>query len=121
MAYTYVWPASLPQVPQKGYSEDIGINILRTPMDAGPAKLRVRGKKPAILNLSFIMTSQQIDTLENFIVNTIKGTARFGFLHPRKNIVVETRIVPQNDGVFFKLQYLAPNYYTVGLTFEILP
>ena len=121
MAYTFVWPASLPQVPQKGYSEDIGINITRTPMDAGPAKIRVRGKKPATLNLSFIMTSSQVDTLEDFIVNTLKGTSRFGFTHPRKNVVVETRVIPQNDGVFFKLQYLAPEYYSVGLVFEVLP
>lgn len=67
------------------------------------------------------MNSEQVDTLENFVENTIRGTARFGFTHPRRNVVVETRIMPQNDGVFFKLQYLAPDYYTVGLVFEILP
>src|SRR5574343_16922 len=120
MAVSYYWPASLPQVPQKGYSEDIGVNVQVTPMEQGPAKYRRRGRKPAKLSVSFIMTTAQVATLENFVENTIKGVARFGFTHPRTNAVVETRIIP-SDGVYYKLTYLAPGFYTVSSTFEILP
>ena len=75
MAYTYIWPITLPQVPQKGFSETGGVNIIRTPTDAGPAKQRRRGKRPSTLNLSFIMTTAQTTQLESFIDNTIKGAS----------------------------------------------
>ena len=121
MAYTYVWPPSLPQNPQKGFSESSGVLVLRTPMDAGPAKMRRRGAKPRTLGLTFLMTTEQVATLDNFVQNTIKGTARFGFTNPRTQTVEEVRIVPQNDGVMFTSAYAAPGYWNVSLQFEVLP
>lgn len=121
MAYTYSWPTTLPQVPQKGFSESIGISIIRSPMDSGPAKQRVRGKRANTMDLSFILTTTQVTTLENFIKNTIYGVARFGFPHPRLDTIVEARIVPQGDGEFFKVQYLAPGYWQTSMKFEVLP
>lgn len=121
MAYSYVWPPTLPQSPQKGFTESIGALILRTPMDAGPAKERYRGKRSNTMQVSFVMTTTQVTDLETWIVNTIRGTARFGFTHPRKATIVETRIVPQGDGELFKSTYLAPGYWNIALTFEILP
>lgn len=121
MAYTYVWPPTLPQSPQKGFTESIGALILRTPMDAGPAKERYRGKRSNTMQVSFIMTTAQVTALETWIVDTLRGTARFGFTHPRKATIVETRIVPQGDGELFKSTYLAPGYWNIALTFEILP
>lgn len=121
MAYTYIWPTGLPQIPQKGFQESIGISVVRSTMDSGPAKQRVRGKRPNSMDLSFILTTAQTQTLENFIKNTIHGVARFGFPHPRLNTTVEVRIVPQGDGEFFKLQYLAPGYWQTSMKFEVLP
>jgi hypothetical protein len=121
MAYTYTWPATLPQSPQKGFTESIGALIIRTPMDAGPAKERYRGRRPDELQVSFVMTTAQVSDLETWIVNTLRGTARFGFLHPRKATTVETRIVPQGDGELFKTAYLAPGYWNISLKLEILP
>lgn len=121
MAVSYFWPASLPQGPQKGYTEDINLNVLRTPMDAGPPKLRKRGKKPSTLSLTFLLTSTQVTTLESFILDTIQGVARFGFTHPRTLASIEARIIPQQEGTYYKLQYVAPGYYTANLQFEILP
>ena len=121
MAYTYTWPNTLPQSPQKGFSESIGALVLRTPMDAGPAKERYRGKRSNSMQLSFVMTTAQVAALETWIINTIRGTARFGFPHPRTNTVVEARIVPQGDGELFKTAYLAPGYWNISLVFEILP
>jgi hypothetical protein len=117
------WPTSgnFPQVPQKGFQETGGINILRSPMDKGPAKQRLRGSKPNTMQLSFIMTTQQTQTLETFIKTTIRGTKRFNFPHPRLGTQVECRLVPQQDGEFYTLQYLAPGYWQTSLTFEILP
>lgn len=118
------WPTAnnFPQVPQKGFSESVGINIIRSQTDAGPAKQRVRSKRPSTMQLSFIMTTQQTETLETFVTDTLHGTKRFYFPHPRKlGTTVEARIVAQQDGEFFKLQYLAPGYWQTQITFEILP
>lgn len=121
MAYAYVWPPSLPQVPQKGFTETGGALILRTQMDAGLAKQRRRGLSTSQLNTSFILTSAQVTLLEEFITNTIRGVARFGFPHPRTNNIVEVRIIPQNEGTLYNLTYLAPDYWTLTLQLEVLP
>lgn len=121
MAYSYVWPATLPENPQKGFSETGGVLILRTPMDAGPAKMRRRGEKPQVLAVSFIMTTAQVQILDSFIKDTIKGTARFGFKHPRTESIVEVRMVPQNEGSLYTSNYAAPGYWSVSLQLEVLP
>lgn len=121
MAVSYVWPAGLPQVVEKGFSESIGLNVLRTPMDAGPAKMRRRSLRPSIMNVSFLLTTAQVATLETFVLTTLNGTARFGFPHPRKGVQVETRIVPGSDGMYYNISYRAPGYYGVAMQLEILP
>lgn len=118
------WPTAnnFPQVPQKGFQETVGINIIRSPMDRGPAKQRLAGTRPNTMQLQFIMTTAQTQTLETFVKTTIRGTQRFNFPHPRiLNTTIECRLVPQSDGQFYVLQYLAPGYWQTNLTFEILP
>ena len=121
MAVNYVWPPGLPQTVQQGYTESVGMNILRSPMDAGPAKMRKRSNKPSILSVSFILTTSQVETLETFVKDTTKGIYRFGFPHPRTLSQVEVRIIPGQDGVYYTLNYLAPDFYSVSLQLEILP
>lgn len=116
-----VWPTSLPQAPQKGFQETVGVNIIRSSMDAGPAKQRRRSRRPNELNLTFIMSTTQTQTLETFINNTIFGVNRFLFTHPRLGTSAEVRIVPQDSSQLYQLQYLAPGYWTVTLKLEVLP
>lgn len=117
------WPTAngFPQVVQKGFTESIGANIIRSPMDSGPAKQRYRGKSPDKLNVSFILTTQQVSTLESFINNDLRGVRRFLFPHPRTTQQVEVRIIPQGGGELFQLQYLAPGYWQTQLNLEVLP
>lgn len=118
------WPTAnnFPQVPQKGFQESVGVNIIRSPMDKGPAKQRLLGQRPSTMQLQFILTTAQTQTLETFVKSTIRGVQRFSFPHPRiLNTTIECRLVPQQDGEFYKLQYLAPGYWQTSLTFEILP
>lgn len=115
------WPNTLPQVPQKGYTETLGTNIIRTNMDAGPAKMRYRGRRPDMLNVQFLMTTAQTDTLQTFVQTTLAGVRRFSFTHPRKNTTVEVRIVPQQDGALYNLSYTAPGFYMISMQFEVLP
>jgi hypothetical protein len=90
-------------------------------MDSGPAKQRRRGKRPDVLSVEFNMNTDQVNTLRNFIDNTIQGVIRFGFPHPRTEQVVEVRIVPQGEGELFGLTYILPNYWRVTLQLEVLP
>ncbi len=120
MATPYTWPSSLPQQVERGFTESIGVNVLRTPMDAGPAKLRRRSTRPETLAVTFLMTTAQVATLENFVLNTIKGVYRFNFIHPRKQILVEVRMVPAGDGQYFTCTYKAPGYWGIALQLEIL-
>jgi hypothetical protein len=121
MAYSYTWPASLPQSPQKGFVETGGVLVIRSPMDAGPAKQRRRGSRPQTMQLTFIMSTQQVSTLEVFVKDTIRGTSRFGFTHPRTKTIAEVRIIPQNGGELYTITYLAPEYWTISLQLEVLP
>lgn len=121
MAYSYTWPASLPQSVQKGFTETGGVLVTRTPQDRGPAKMRYLGNKPQVLNVQFLMTTAQVTTLETFVKSTLRGTARFGFPHPRTSTTVEARIVPQGEGDYYTFTYVAPGYYSVSLTLEVLP
>lgn len=114
------WPSTLPQVPQKGFTESVGVVVIRSQTDLGPAKQRPRGRRPSELNLSFIMTTEQTETLEMFIKDTISGVMPFTFTHPRTGNTVDVRIVSSN-GEFYQLQYLAPGYWSVSLKFEVLP
>lgn len=120
MAVSYVWPVSLPQIVRRDYSGDFGVNVLRSPMDKGPAKQRYAGKRAQNMNVTLEMTTAQVATLETFVETTLKGTARFGFNHPRKNVQIEARFISQ-DGKFFTDSYFAPGRWLVSFSLEVLP
>jgi hypothetical protein len=121
MAASYTWPATLPQAPGLDFRESVGTLILRTEMDAGPAKQRRRGQRPDTLSMSFVMTTAQVATLRTFVDDTIKGVARFYFPHPRTAATIEARIVPTQEGELFVSAYLAPGYWQISMTVEALP
>ena len=118
MAYSYSWTAlpwpSTAPVPQKGYSESRGSNIQRTPMDSGAPKVRYRGKKPSMLNVTFLMSTAEVTVLDNFLFTTTKGITRFGFPNPRTGAVVEVRVLSQSSDSLYPLTYEAPGYYIVN-------
>ena len=116
------WPTTLPQVPQKGFTETVGINIIRSTTDAGPAKQRRRASRPNGMNLSFIMTTAQTQILDDFVKTTLNGIYRFTFPHPRiLGTNIDVRIVPGGTGEFFTLTYIAPGYWSTSLQMEIMP
>lgn len=121
MAYAFIWPSTLPQKPKTDYSETNGVIILRTAMDAGPAKMRRRGKRTDTMQVSYDLSTAQVAILDTFVKDSLMGTIRFGFPHPRLGTVVEVRIVPQQDGALYSLGYILPERYSVTLQLEILP
>jgi hypothetical protein len=121
MSASYTWPATVPQKPLFGsFSEDFGKNLLVTQMDAGVTKMRVRGNKPSVMNMTFMMSDAQVGYLETFINSEIKGVARFYFDHPRTENQIEVRIVPSN-GSFYSLSMATNGYWNVAITFEVMP
>ena len=121
MAFSYTWPALLPQNPQENYNESGGVLILRTPQDKGPAKQRRLGKRIKPMQCTFHMSSAQVDLLETFVEDTLRGTARFGFPHPRTGDIVEARLVASQDGEMFQVSYVMLDVYNVSMDLEILP
>ena len=121
MAATDTWPLELPQYVNRGFSSSVGANIIRTPMDAGPAKMRRRSKRAETLSVGFLMTTAQADILENFALNILQGVKRFNFNHPRKLVSTEVRMLPQQDGNLYNIAYRAPGYWDITMQLEILP
>ena len=108
-------------MPNTDFTETGGINILRSPTDAGPAKQRRRSAKPQTLSMSYTMTPDQVVIFEDFVKNTLKGVSRFGWTHPRLGTVVEVRLIPQSGGDLYSISYVSPVRYIVSLQMEILP
>lgn len=115
------WPSTIPQSPQKGFTETGGVLLARTPMDKGLPKVRRLGQSPKMLNMTFLFTASELQTFETFVYSTIKGVLRFNYKHPRTGAIEEMRIVGSNDGQLFTVKYLAPGYYNVDLQMEVLP
>lgn len=119
--YTVIWPPSLPQRPLDSYSETSGVMVIRTQPDLGPAKQRRRAQRPDTMSLQFNMSTAQVEILREFVQDTLRGTIRFGFTHPRTLAIVEVRVIPQGDGAMYSTSYLLPDYWQVSLQLEVLP
>src|SRR5262249_38482241 len=72
-----VWPAELPQIVQlSGYQESPPDLVLRTQMDAGPAKVRRRftsGVRP--IKASLTLHENECQMLDNFFIQDCAGGA----------------------------------------------
>jgi hypothetical protein len=118
----YSWPTSLPQQPTlSGYSESMVVNVISTPMDNGPGKTRRRSARPTPIQCTFIMSSAQLVTLEDFVRNTLLCVRRFNFRHPRLETTVEVKIVPANGGEMYKTSPIGGELWSVSIDMEILP
>lgn len=93
----YSWPLELPQIPEKGYSESIGVNLSRNSVDSGASKLRFIGSRPDEISLSYFMTLAQVELLDTFINSTLRVTAPFDFPHARRK---GYNIVPLTSGSY---------------------
>lgn len=122
MAASYTWPITLPQKPLMGsFTEDNGFAYLQTNMDSGVSKIRKRGNRGSMMNMTFMMTTSQVAALKTFTNTTISGVARFNFMHPRTGGSIEVRIVPSSEGALYSVNQAAPGYWNVSLTFQEMP
>jgi hypothetical protein len=112
------WPATLYGCITKGsFTEIPPQNVLRTQMDAGPAKLRRRSTANVrTFNLNLFLTKAQTATFDTFYVTTIQsGAIKFDMYHPRTHVAGEYRFInqptysPMDEG------------YSVRVDLELLP
>lgn len=86
------WPSTLPQaIERTGYGEQLPDLAIRTPMDAGPDKVRL-GAPAGIreLTCSVILTSAQLALFKTFWSDTTRdGALAFNFPHPRTGETIE--------------------------------
>lgn len=95
------WPATLPALPiVEGYVESPANCVLRTAMDAGPAKVRRRFTSgPIPISASLIMTSTQLNAVSPngfnafYVSDCSNGSAEFTWHNPRTNSDVTMRFV----------------------------
>jgi hypothetical protein len=113
------WPATLPQTPQDdNYQEDWPKNIIRTDMDAGPAKVRKRFTA-GIDNFkcSILLTLSQVTTLRTFFTTTVDyGATSFNFPHPRTGATITVRFVNPPSIIS-----VGPKDYKANMELEQLP
>lgn len=128
---TFVWPPSLPQSPiTNGYKESMPSNILRSDAEYGPAKVRRRGgSKPIVVSASYILSTEEVEILDNFVYESIGGGAVcFDWPRPRFSTAqdgtkyVRARIVPSSDGLYSKSNVgNTVDFWQVDLSLEIFP
>ena len=80
------WPSTLPQqLRLDGMQEQTVDVLLRSPMDAGPPKVRpLYRSAPVDIVGDMVMTTAQVATLETFFETTLNlGADSFDWTHPR--------------------------------------
>lgn len=114
-----VWPPSLPQVPlAAAFDEQLPDVVLRTEMDAGPAKTRRRfAVGVGTLAVTMFLDEAQQVTFDAFYGTTVEGGAlRFEFTHPRTGATREMRTVNP-----VALPKHKPNLFRLQMQLEVLP
>lgn len=113
-----VWPASLPQeLLMSGYQQSVKNNLLRTQMEAGPAKVRRRGGAyPEPVQGRQMMTKPQFENFRIFYITTLEdGSLRFSWIEPLSKVAAEFRFTsPPNWAI-------SGGFVDVSLQLEILP
>lgn len=109
------WPLTLPPTfDQDSFNEQDQDTVIRTQMEAGPAKVRNRFTA-GVVNLqgSMLMTKDQTQILDDFY-KTNKALA-FTFTHPRTGVAVSVRFTAPPTKIPYQQQWRA------GIQFEVLP
>jgi hypothetical protein len=88
------WPATLPQdLFQDGYSEALPNNLLRSPMDVGPAKVRRRMTSATKLlqGMQRMTPAELAEFIAFYEGSLLSGVLRFAWKRPLGGAAVEMR------------------------------
>lgn len=119
------WPGTLPQKPLKSsYSRSSKALLIRSPMDAGPAKVRRRttaGTQP--FSVAYRMTSAQKATFEAWVSSDL-GDGAMTFDLPNPEATSGTILVRMTGGAGTPLYDIAsgpPDMWIVSFAAEVMP
>jgi hypothetical protein len=113
------WPSGLPSIVlEEGYAERWAENVIRSPMDVGPAKLRRRSTAAVRRTTAVqLLTTAQVATLKTFYdTTTAYGSLSFDFTDARTGATLEARYVTPPA-----IAPAAPGYWRAAYDLEILP
>lgn len=108
-------PANLQaKITRTGFKEVAPDNVIRTPMEFGPDKVRKRtSANVRAVSVSMFLTDDEVDDLDDFY--EANDALRFDMTHPRTQLSVEARFVNPPS-------YTArETHWDVSLELEILP
>lgn len=117
-----LWPATVPSAPiYDSYSESAPNYTLRSSTSTGPGKVRRRSSAlPVQLSMSLQLTSAQLTTFEDFVLNTLDGgVLRFDILHPRKGVTIEARILGGDN--LYQVTPGGIGQWRTTFTLEVMP
>jgi len=119
----YIWPTDLPQyVQQDAYTETIIDPVLRTTMDAGPVKTRLRFTMvPEQFTVSLLLTQVQRLSFLNFYKSSLNyGVDVFSWHHPANKTAGGDSI--QANCRFTSVYNMVPNGidFTVSFSMEVI-
>ena len=113
------WPAALPDDVLAGYSEGTGGAVLRSSMDAGPAKVRRRFTAVARpIDVTIELTRAEVQVFLDWFDGTLAaGALDFDWVHPRTRTAAEFRF--RETDVQFR--HAVGELWRADLKLEILP
>lgn len=101
------WPSTLPQTfQQQSFTENSVSGVVRTEMDTGFAKTRLRfTATPDMWQGEMVLTKEEVATFKTFFKNDIAwGALKFNFPNQYDLLtMVEARIVIDTDGTPYTL------------------
>lgn len=113
------WPGTVPKSPLlDAFTEQPPREVVRSNVDAGPAKVRQRTTAGVrALTVTIRMTEAELADLDTFFVTTTnQGALRFDLEHPRTGALREMRFVRKP---VYRL--VTEDDYDVQLQLEVLP
>jgi hypothetical protein len=113
------WPGTLPdKVLKNGYDEVFADNVIRTPMEVGPPKVRRRSTAaPKFFRVSQLLSSTQVGYLDTFYNTTLSsGSIQFDWKHPRTGSAVTTMRFKTPP----RVQYVSGDKFRAEYELEIL-
>lgn len=116
------WPSTLPQqaYTDEGPTAQGQSNVIRTPMNTGPAKIRRRFTAIAEdVTLQLEISEAELAVLEDFIKNILGETLPFNWKNPYKDAPAVFRF--KEGWASVKKKWYADDLWTVSMELEMLP
>lgn len=116
---TYTWPDTLPLEPDAdGYEEVYPDEVIRSPVDDGPAKQRPGSTRlTERMNVTFSLDDAQKIAFKNFLRTIGRGACPFHYVHPSEGTLIVVQIVSQVSGP----KRISANNWQVSFSLEIVP